>query len=107
VRITKKKLEKAGACPRELARFARLFPNGATVNAANILKAARGGLPMWWLANRLELIGGTAERYYRVLDILRPFTQVLSREDASQLSERRRLDATLTALAIIAVMDLR
>jgi hypothetical protein len=109
VRITKTKLEKAGACQRELARFVRLFPNGATVNATNIRKAARGGLPMWWLVGRLGLIGGAAEHHHhQILNIIRPLDRVLSRgQDESRERERRRLRGTLIALAIIAVLDLR
>jgi hypothetical protein len=101
-------LAKAGACKTELARFARLFPHGAVVNAATVRRAVRGGLPMWWIVNRLHLLGGNLETQKVLYELISPLRRVVYRGcDGGLRRENARLDELLLALGIIAVLDLR
>jgi hypothetical protein len=50
-KVTKASLE--GACPDQVALFARTFPRGAAVSAVNIRKAANAGLGVSWWAERV------------------------------------------------------
>ena len=50
--ITKEMLSEAKACSNQVQLFAEIFPDGARVNKANALKAAKAGLDIDWAVEK-------------------------------------------------------
>jgi len=53
MKITKRMLQAKGACPNQVAVFAKEGPRGATVTLKNCERAAKLGLDVHWVSNHL------------------------------------------------------
>ena len=53
MKITKRTLQAKGACPNQVAVFAKEWPRGATVTLKNCERAAKLGLNVHWVSNNL------------------------------------------------------
>ena len=53
MKITKRMLQAKGACPNQVAVFAKEWPRGATVTLKNCERAAKLGLNVHWVSKNL------------------------------------------------------
>ena len=53
MKITKRTLQAKGACPTQVAVFAKEWPRGATVTLKNCKRAAKLGLNVHWVSKNL------------------------------------------------------
>ena len=53
MKITKRMLQAKGACPNQIAVFAKEWPRGATVTLKNCERAAKLGLNVHWVSKNL------------------------------------------------------
>ena len=53
MKITKRMLQAKGACPNQVAVFAKEWPRGATVTLKNCERAAKLGLNVHWVSRNL------------------------------------------------------
>ena len=53
MKITKRMLQAKGACPNQMAVFAKEWPRGATVTLKNCERAAKLGLNVHWVSKNL------------------------------------------------------
>ena len=53
MKITKRMLQAKGACPNQVAVFAKEWPRGATVTLKNCERAAKLGLDVHWVSKNL------------------------------------------------------
>ena len=53
MKITKRMLQAKGACPNQIAVFAKEWPRGATVTLKNCKRAAKLGLNVHWVSKNL------------------------------------------------------
>ncbi|KKN83813.1 hypothetical protein LCGC14_0294660 [marine sediment metagenome] len=59
-KITAQYLRNKKACEEEVEQFTRVFPNGAEVTRANVIKAQRAKLDLDWF---IGSVTGTIERF--------------------------------------------
>ena len=67
-KITSWFLIKLGACEDQLALFKKVFPRGAELSEADVVKAAKAGLHVGWLAEN-TLSGPALAEYEKVCDL--------------------------------------
>ena len=53
MKITKRMLQAKGACPNQVAVFAKEWPRGATATLKNCKRAAKLGLDVHWVSKNL------------------------------------------------------
>lgn len=82
MKITAAKLRALDACEEYIERFEKLWPKGARVTRANVIKAVNAALPVDWLLERIwsrpayheycdaarQLYGEYTRRWYEISD---------------------------------------
>lgn len=96
-------LTQLGMCPREVKKFKRIFPRGAKLNRASILKAAKGGLNVRYFAReQAEYQPNRVEALERYNEANTNFIRTQIREFGQQL--KRQLEAAV-AIKTLSLSD--
>lgn len=76
-RVTVEWLQERGACPNQVRRFKRLWPDGARVTKTNLLEAAERGLDLWWFGRKIyapDKVYAKANRYWNEIGMRMGFS---------------------------------